>query len=719
MIVPFAHPPGSPWRALSVRRLMDSRAGGWQAAFAREQPMRRRSRMLAHATALAVLICLLAPREQAHGCDPGKPPGSCRGACATHPDSSDTTRAGGSRSVFSHLLSLPNSGCKPDCNPWLTADETEMFYIIRDDRNGPPHPGYQGEWDVYLSQWDPVNKQWGPGTNLGPNVNTAGSERRPSTTATGDTLFFERDDSVYVSFRTTGTFGPPTGLFPGRDPAITSDVQQIYYVQAGDIWVADRNGPVESWTNHHPLGPPVNTNHAENRPFVTADGQKLFFSDFGNSRPGGYGGDDIWVSTWTGSAWSAPTSLGPPVDTDMWTCSPFVSRDGKRLFTGGEAFEGSRGDEDLWVAFLDSSLTPEVVSPTPGDWTKVGELPGAWNVYDLVADPDGVLYAATMPNAKVYRSINGGHSWTPTAPLPGALIAYSLLAASDGSVYVGIYPHGDVFRTTDRGDSWLPTANLTAATSVRALLETSDGRILTGTSPHNLIYATADSGSTWTPLGTPAGLMSGVTTLFEASSGLLFAGGWGRPHRSDDGGLTWNPQDLDPHFGGNLSSIHSFLETEGGALWCTGWVHQSGGYVFKSTNGGAPWDTTGRVTVGPIHAVRVYDIIEVEPGVLLIGFQTGPDSHDPEWRRLPAHARGKQCGAARGGWKPGNRAAGSAGCSRWLAQPLRHGDRHRVSDVQRRARAAVRHRPAGQTGAHSRSGEQARRGSFRRLGWCR
>ncbi len=582
-----------------------------------------RSRLL---VVLALPGLLLASAERSPACEPGKPPGPCRQSVAsgeqTQPQGADSTR----RTGFSHLISLPNSARNPDCNPWLTADEQEMFYIIRDGRYSPPQPGFQGDWDIYRSQWDPANQTWGPGTNLGPNINTAGTERRPSTTATGDTLFFERDDQILVAVRTGEVFGPPAVLFPGRDPAITSDLLHLYFVRGGDIWVADYDGSIYAWTNLHALGPPVNTNHAENRPFVSADGTRLFFSDFGNPRPGGYGGDDVWISNWTGSEWGTPVNMGPLINTDLWACSPFLSRDGKRFFTGGEAFEGSRGDEDLWVAFLDSAVASTLVTTPPGIWTKAGELPGAWNVYDLAVDTSGVLYAATMPGARVFRSSSGGHSWEPTAPLPAASIAYSLLAASDGSLYVGTYPHGDVFRTTNGGDSWEPTADLPAATAVRALLETADGRVLAGTSPVCRVYSTTTQGNAWDPLGAPADMMSGITTLFEASTGSLFAGGWGVPYRSDDGGVTWDPQSLDPYFGPNLSSIHSFLETEGGVLWCTGWVHAHGGYVFRSNDGGADWDTTGQVKVSSLRAIRVYDIVELEPGNLLIGFQTGPDS---------------------------------------------------------------------------------------------
>ncbi len=571
-----------------------------------------------------LLLASVAGTQPAGSCEPGKPPGtSPAGTCLAQDPALSTPT--GERSGFSHLISTENSSYNPDCNPWLTADETELFYIIWDGLNGPAKPGFQGDWDIYAAQWDAVNGVWGPGSNLGPNINTPAPERRPSTSATGDTLFFERAGFVYVSIRSGGQFGPITGLFQGSDPAIASDLSQIYFVRNRDIWVATRGTSIFQWTNLRSIGPPVNTTAAEVRPFLSADKTKLYFSDFGGPRPGGYGGGDIWVSTWTGSAWGGPVNMGAPINTDRVACSPYVNRDGSHFYTGSEAFEGSRGDEDIWVAHLNADPAPRDVSPAPGTWTKAGELPGAWNVYDLAVDRDATLYAATMPGAKVFRSADLGATWEPTGSLPGAMIAYSLLAASDGSIYAGTYPLGDVFRSTDRGDHWLVTANLAALTTVRALLETSDGRILAGTSPVCQIYATADQGTTWSQLGTPAGISNGVATLFEAADGALFAGGWGRPNRSIDGGLTWTAQSLPASFGTHVSSIESYLETEGGVIWCTGWVHANGGYVFRSVNSGATWDSTSRVMIGPVHAVRVYDVVEAEDHRLLIGYQPGPD----------------------------------------------------------------------------------------------
>jgi hypothetical protein len=413
-------------------------------------------------------------------------------------------------------------------------------------------------------------------------------------------------------------------ILAGSDPAITADASQIYFVRNKDIWVADRGASIYEWTNQRSIGAPVNTAAAEVRPFVTADGSKLFFSDFGGIRAGGYGGSDIWVSTWTGTAWGTPVNFGPPVNTDRVTCTPFLNRDGTLFYTASESFEGSRGCEDIWVSYLDQSPAPQVVAPAPGTWTKLGELDGAWNVYDLVRGGDGALYAATMPDAVVFRSEDDGVNWTPTSPLPNAIIAYSLLAATDGTLYAGTYPNGDVFRSTDGGQVWSPTSNLPASTAVRALLETSDGRILAGTSPLCRVYATTNRGLTWTQLGPTVAMESSVTRLFETSGGALLAGGWGKLNRSTNGGAQWAPASFPAAFAGEVMSIESFLEQDG-AVWTTGWVHGHGGYVFRSMDGGASWDSTGTIRIGEKRAVRVYDIAGAPDGRLFIGLQPGPD----------------------------------------------------------------------------------------------
>ncbi|MBI5709140.1 MAG: hypothetical protein HZC42_02395 [Candidatus Eisenbacteria bacterium] len=531
-----------------------------------------------------------------------------------------------STGTWSHLISLETNNYNPDCNPWVSADERHLFFITSDAVMGPPRPGFQGDWDIYEASWDDIRGVWGTPVNVGPPINTAGGERRPSSTATGDTLFFSRGNQILVAFRSGGTWSSPVALFNGSDPCITSDLAQIYYVKQNDIWLADRGSSITDWVNHRSVGPPVNTTqYAEVRPFITHDKTQLYWSDFPGGRPGGYGGADLWFSTWTGSAWGAPVNVGPPVNTDRITCTPFLTPDRRRLYTSSESYEGSRGTEDVWIAYLDSMPAPREVVHEPGVWSKCGELDGAWNVYALAQLPAGDLFAATSPEGKVFRSTDLGNSWAPTAPLAGASIVYSLLAASDGSLYAGTYPNGDVFRTTDAGASWQPTANLSGATAVRALIETASDRILAGTSPRPTVFATTDAGQSWATLATIAGISNGITCLLEASQGVLYAGGWGQPQRSTDGGLSWSAVSGLP-FPGEARSIDALREMADSSLCAAGWVHGHGGYLFRSTDAGATWDTTGRIMIGAVHAVRVYALDEDASGTLRIGYQPGPDS---------------------------------------------------------------------------------------------
>jgi hypothetical protein len=50
------------------------------------------------------------------------------------------------------------------------------------------------------------------------------------------------------------------------------------------------------------------SNHS---PFISYDKQRLYFS---SDRPGGYGGYDIWVSSWQGNSWGIPVNVGLPIN---------------------------------------------------------------------------------------------------------------------------------------------------------------------------------------------------------------------------------------------------------------------------------------------------------------------------------------------------------------------------------------------------------------------
>lgn len=79
-------------------------------------------------------------------------------------------------------------------------------------------------------------------------------------------------------------------------------------------------------------GPNVNSCWRERDPALSADGSKLYFAAY--DRPGGYGGWEIWVSNWDSLAggWGLAQNLGSNIDSSGTAVEPFVTVDGEKLY---------------------------------------------------------------------------------------------------------------------------------------------------------------------------------------------------------------------------------------------------------------------------------------------------------------------------------------------------------------------------------------------------
>jgi hypothetical protein len=79
----------------------------------------------------------------------------------------------------------------------------------------------------------------------------------------------------------------------------------------------------------------------------------LFFSDhmLGPFRPGGYGGQDIWITAraTTNNPWGEPMNLGPVINSSDWEFSPNISGDGSTLYFASMP-PGGTGNADLLQA---------------------------------------------------------------------------------------------------------------------------------------------------------------------------------------------------------------------------------------------------------------------------------------------------------------------------------------------------------------------------------
>jgi hypothetical protein len=104
----------------------------------------------------------------------------------------------------------------------------------------------------------------------------------------------------------------------------------------------------QPWSQPIHLGPVVNTAFEEEGPEISKDGLSLYFYSL---RPGGLGGEDLWVSQRPDedAPWGPAVNVGPILNTAANERAPALSRDGHLLFFASTR-PGGRGGLDLWVS---------------------------------------------------------------------------------------------------------------------------------------------------------------------------------------------------------------------------------------------------------------------------------------------------------------------------------------------------------------------------------
>jgi len=155
-----------------------------------------------------------------------------------------------------------------------------------------------------------------------------------------------------------------------------------------EILSAEKLG-LDQWSEPEPL-PFNDPSFSVAHPCLAPSGDRLFFS---SDMPGGFGGKDIYLSFWDGSAWGNPINLGPGINTEGDELSPFFDKSGNLYFASDGHF--GLGGQDVY----------QVKDKGDGQWSEVVNLGPPVNTKD---DDFGFIIHADNKHGYFTSNRSGG-----------------------------------------------------------------------------------------------------------------------------------------------------------------------------------------------------------------------------------------------------------------------------------------------------------------------
>ncbi len=251
--------------------------------------------------------------------------------------------------------------------------------------------GYGGNVDIFLAKIV-SNTEWVDSTKLSKEINTPYWDAHPFVTEDGNTLFFASDRP---------------GGNKGRD---------LYYC------TKDESG---KWSEAVNLGDSINTEFDEVSPFVSADGNTLFFSS--NGLPG-IGGFDVFRSLkLPNGKWSKPINMGYPINTDARDVFFRLQGENEKIYIASNR-KGGNGELDLYSDGGSASMLALGTSSGSGkSYTDSSKIDSNSNVYN-----DNTLNG-DLDSLSASKSIDSSLTSTPSVSASQENKQDSTIASSDNT----------------------------------------------------------------------------------------------------------------------------------------------------------------------------------------------------------------------------------------------------------------------------------------------
>ncbi|MGI8919429.1 MAG: hypothetical protein ACR2H6_12595 [Pyrinomonadaceae bacterium] len=266
-------------------------------------------------------------------------------------------------------LGSPINSTSSDQGPAISKDGLTLYFHSN-------RPGGLGGFDMYVSHRASVADAWGSPVNLGSTVNTTFDEGNPAFSRDEHFLFFQSirpgglgGVDLWVAYRehTHDDFDWQTPVNLGAGVNSTSDDNAPSYLENDEVgsaqlyFVSTRPGGLGGQdiylSNQFPdgsFGPAalvaeLSSPSTDSRPSIRHDGREIFFQ---SNRPGSLGPAlDLWVATRNSifDGWSAPVNLGNTINTTSIENNANLSSDRLTLFFSSDR-AGGLGGLDLYVS---------------------------------------------------------------------------------------------------------------------------------------------------------------------------------------------------------------------------------------------------------------------------------------------------------------------------------------------------------------------------------
>jgi len=186
----------------------------------------------------------------------------------------------------------------------------------------------------------------------------------------------------------------------------------------------------------------------------------------------------------------------------------------------------------------------------------------------------------------VFKSTNGGINWQQKSSALGVSAFSSLHIIDANSIIIGVADPNIFFITTNGGNNWTGIGISPAANSDIKFFNYMTGFLLC-TASQTYIHKTVDGGIGFKQIA--------ITDSSDAFLCMKFVNqntGWvtglKSVYKTTNGGINWFYQfHLSPSTGNSFKGNSIDFTNE-----LTGYIAGAGGYLYKTTNGGAYWETT-------------------------------------------------------------------------------------------------------------------------------